>query len=312
VDIALIFLPLALLAGSLLTVQASANLQLRAATGSPLAAATLQLTVGTLVLVIVAGLAGALGSLALVIDTPWWHLLGGLASAIYITATILLFPRLGAVVSVGLLIVGQMIASVALDVLGLLGIAPRPITLGDVSGLAAIIAGAWIIVRAQRVDTVPQPTASANQLGWMLLALAAGAVLPIQGAVNALLRSDVGAPLAAGVVSFVVATVAMVLVLVPSVAGGSEPRPHARTLASVPWWAWLGGICGATYVTAVLTALPVLGAAVVVGLTIVGQQVVAVLFDRYGLMRLPRRPVAPVRLIGVVLLLVGVVLIQFA
>lgn len=62
--------------------------------------------------------------------------------------------------------------------------------------------------------------------------------------------------------------------------------------------------------TSVFTALPVLGAALVVGLTVSGQQAVAVFFDRFGLLGLPRRPVSVLRLAGVLLLLVGVILIQ--
>jgi transporter family-2 protein len=313
VDINLLFLPLALLAGALLAVQASANVQLNSATGSPLVASTLQLTVGTVALLVVTGLGGALGALRLLPDADWWHLLGGLGSAIYITSTILLFPRLGAVVSVGLFIVGQMLASLALDAFGLLGVAPRAIGIGDALGVLTIVAAAAIVVRAQGDGTsAPGRERDASQLGWILLGLAAGAALPIQGAVNALLRADLSAPLAVGTVSFVVATGAMTALLVPAIALGGEARPELRPLARAPWWGWLGGLCGAIYVTSVFTAMPALGAAVVVGLTVAGQQIAAVFFDRYGLMRLPHRPVAAGRLAGVVLLLVGVALIQVA
>jgi len=313
VDLTLLFVPLALLAGGLLNVQASSNLQLRTATGSSLAASTLQLGVGTVVLLVLTLLAGAIGSLGLLAGIPWWHLLGGLGSAVYITATILLFPRLGAVVSVGLFIVGQMAASLALDLIGLLGVARRPVGFGDVAGALAVVLAAAVIVRSQEGSSssgVGQRS-QAGRAGWVLLGVVAGAALPVQGAVNALLRTDLGAPIAAGTTSFVVATLAMLLVLVPAVALGSEPRPNVRPLTRVPWWGWLGGICGAVYVTSVFTALPVLGAALVVGLTVAGQQVIAVLFDRYGLMGLPRRPVTVPRLVGISLLLVGVALIQF-
>jgi bacterial/archaeal transporter family-2 protein len=310
-DSTVLFVPLALLAGALLAVQASANLQLRTAAGSALTASTLQLTVGTFALLAVAALAGALRALDLLPAVTWWHLLGGLGSAIYITSTILLFPRLGAVMSVGLFITGQMLASLALDALGLLGVPVRPIGLGDAIGLLAVIGGAALIVRAQGGAQGSQDR-SARQVGWILLAVVAGAALPVQGAVNALLRGDLGAPLAVGVVSFVVATIAMVLLLVPAITVGGEPQPRARSLARAPWWGWLGGICGAVYVTSVFTAMPVLGAAVVIGLTVAGQQVAAVLFDRFGLLRLPRRPVTILRLGGVTLLLIGVALSQMS
>jgi bacterial/archaeal transporter family-2 protein len=62
------------------------------------------------------------------------------------------------------------------------------------------------------------------------------------------------------------------------------------------------GLCGAAYVTTVFTAIPAMGAAVVVGLTVAGKQVASVFFDRWGLMRMPKKPVTPQRLLGVFLI----------
>jgi bacterial/archaeal transporter family-2 protein len=47
---------------------------------------------------------------------------------------------------------------------------------------------------------------SVAKLGWIILALLAGAVLPMQGAINGLLRSDIGAPFVVGTISFAVAS----------------------------------------------------------------------------------------------------------
>lgn len=304
---------LALLAGGLLAVQAVANLQLGKATGNPLTASTLQLGVGTILLLALAAPAGALGALDPTPHAAWWHWSGGLGSAVYVTAAILLFPRLGAVVSVGLFIAGQMLASLALDGLGLLGIRPTQLGEGDALGALMVVGGAALIVRAQAaVGAAPAAARPTGRPGWVLLGVAAGAALPIQGAVNAQLRVDLGAPLAVGVISFAVATLTMTLVLLAVVAAGRAPGLRLGSLAYLPWWGWLGGICGAVYVTAVFTAIPAIGAAAVVGLTVAGQQVASVFFDRYGLMRLPRRPVTAPRLTGVGLLLVGVALIQLA
>lgn len=46
-------------------------------------------------------LAGTLATVELLPDAEPWHLLGGLGSALSVTAGILQFPRLGAVASVG-------------------------------------------------------------------------------------------------------------------------------------------------------------------------------------------------------------------
>jgi bacterial/archaeal transporter family-2 protein len=151
-----------------------------------------------------------------------------------------------------------------------------------------------------------------NRGGWLAVGLAAGAVLPVQGAVNAQLRADVDAPITVGAFSFLVATATMAVVLAALLAIGRSARPAGTCLRAVPWWGWLGGACGATYVTSVFVLIPEIGVAPTVALTVAGQQIASVFVDRYGLLRLPRRPISRARLTGVVLLLVGVALIQLA
>ena len=134
-----------------------------------------------------------------------------------------------------------------------------------------VLSGAALIVRAQAATTAaPAAGRPAGWSGWILLGLMAGAAQPIQGAANAQLRIDLSAPLAVGAISFAVATLTMIFVLLVVVAAGRAPGLRLGLLAYMPWWGWLGGICGAVYVTAVFTAIPAIGAAVVVGLTVAG------------------------------------------
>jgi transporter family-2 protein len=302
-----LLIPASLLAGGLLAVQAGANAQLSKATGSPFAATTLQLSVGTLALLVLALLTGTLTAVAALPHVPWWHAVGGVASAFYVVSTILLFPRLGAIVSVGLFIAGQMLASFALDVSGLAGGTRRTIDAPLAIGMLAILAGAAIIVKGQ----TGQPSQSVTgKAGWIVLALLAGAVLPVQGVVNGLLRHDLGAPFVVGAVSFLVATLAMAVALLFSATVLRAPAPTLQGLPAMPWWGWLGGFAGAIYVTTVFTAIPVIGASAAVGLTVAGQQVASVFVDRHGWFRLPKRDVSPLRLLGVVILLAGVATIK--
>jgi bacterial/archaeal transporter family-2 protein len=303
------FVPLSLVAGGLLAVQAGANTQLSKATGSPFAATTLQLGVGAALLFVIAAATGSLGALAALPHATWWHALGGIASAFYVVATILLFPRLGAVVAVGLSIAGQMLASLTLDAFGLLGVPQAAIDPTSAMGTLMVLAGAAAIVVGQGSSRTAMPLST--RLPWIVFALAAGAVLPIQGAVNGLLRTELQAPFAVATTSFVVATLAMGSVLALANAYGVAPKPSLGRLPLMPWWGWLGGVAGAVYVTTVFTAIPAIGAAAAVGFTVAGQQFASVLVDRYGLLRLPQRPVSAIRLGGVVVLLAGVTAIKF-
>src|SRR5262245_5560108 len=303
-----LFIPLALAAGALLAVQAGANAQLSKTIGSPFAATTLQLSVGALLLLLLTLLSGTILALSLLPDARWWHVVGGTASAFYVISGILLFPRIGAVVSVGLFIAGQVLASAALDVFGLLGVPATGLSPGVTGGAMLVMAGATLIVRGQK--SAPSEVGP-GQYGWIALALLAGAVLPVQGAVNALLKHDLGgATFAVGAVSFIVAAITMAVTQIGVAAVPGAAKPSLDRLPSMPWWGWLGGFAGATYVTTVFTAIPVIGAATTVGLTVAGQQVASIFVDKYGWFRLPQRPVSTTRLIGVALLLAGVGVIK--
>jgi bacterial/archaeal transporter family-2 protein len=148
--------------------------------------------------------------------------------------------------------------------------------------------------------------------GWLALALLAGAALPVQGAINAQLRADLDAPIAAASVSFLVATAGMAVLLAVSLALVDARPPRLRPLRTLPWWGWLGGVCGAIYVTSVFLLIPEIGAAPTIALTVAGQQVASVFVDLFGLLRLPQRPVPPLRLGAVAMLLAGVVLVDLA
>jgi transporter family-2 protein len=298
------FLVVALLVGGLLAVQASVNLQLGAAVKTPYGASTVQLAVATVLLAIVALVVGTFGAVRGIGTVPWWHLLGGLASPLYITSGILLFPRLGALASVGLFVTGQVFASLALDLGGLLGVSEKPLTTGVVVGAIAVLAGITVIIRPGSAMV------SVSRLGWVALGLVAGAVLPVQGAINAKLRADLAAPVTVAMISFVVATLTIAIVLLVLRATHRTPAPQLKPLARMPWWGWLGGACAAVYVTATFLLIPRIGAATTVALTVTGQQLASALVDGFGLFRMPRRPLTGRRITGLALLVAGSILVQ--
>jgi transporter family-2 protein len=165
------------------------------------------------------------------------------------------------------------------------------------------------VVRAQAGEAASE---IGGRYGWVLLGLAAGAALPVQGAVNAQLRADLDAPFAVGFFSFVVATATMALLLAALLAARAAALPRVRCLETVPWWGWLGGLCGAAYVVAVFAFIPEIGVAPTVALTIAGQQLASLAVDRFGALRLPSRRISVTRAAGVALLSAGVLSIQLA
>jgi transporter family-2 protein len=137
-----------------------------------------------------------------------------------------------------------------------------------------------------------------------VFAILVGAGLTIQVGMNATVRLTLGSPVIATIVNFGVGLAALVLL---AVATGARVVPGSA--ASVPAWAWFGGLLGASYVAATTVLGPRLGAAALLALTLAGQMVAALLVDHYGVIGFPQNPVTPARLAGAALLVAGVLLI---
>lgn len=78
-------------------------------------------------------------------QAPWWTWLGGAFGVMFVVATVLAPPRLGAGVFVALLVTSSTIASVLLDHFGWLGFEIRPATWGRIMGALLMIAGVALV-----------------------------------------------------------------------------------------------------------------------------------------------------------------------
>ena len=136
-----------------------------------------------------------------------------------------------------------------------------------------------------------------------LLAMLAGAALPVQTGVNSTLRQTVGHPLWATIISFSVGALsAGLLLLVLRV-----PLPTAFPPLG---WRWLGGSLGVIYIGISLLLAPRLGAASLVGTVVAGQLCASLILDHFGWLGFPQHLVSAPRVLGAVLLGAGVWLIS--
>ena len=140
---------------------------------------------------------------------------------------------------------------------------------------------------------------------YYLLGLGVGAGLVVQVGMNSTLRSLLGSPIVAALISFLVGSLA--LAVYAGLAG--TPLPLRAQLAAVPAWAWLGGVLGAFYVASSVIVGPRLGAATLLALVVLGQLGTSLLVDHYGWLGFPQHPLNLVRVLGAVLLFGGVLLI---
>lgn len=140
---------------------------------------------------------------------------------------------------------------------------------------------------------------------FILAALSAGAMLPLQALFNARLGRSVGSAFYAA--GFSAALSALLLVLAGFVAMGS---PRTGDLAALPLWAWAGGVCGLVTLAGITFAAPRLGAGGTVALVVTGQVIFSLLLDHFGLFGLAPQAVTLQRVLAAALLLSGAVLIR--
>ena len=142
--------------------------------------------------------------------------------------------------------------------------------------------------------------------GYLLFAVAAGAMLPIQFGINAQLARWLESPLRAALVSFAVGTLGLLAVTLPLLHGW----PPVSRLADAPWWLWVGGLMGAFYVIGSIVAAPRLGAVTLVALILGGQAIASLVVDHFGWVGFAEHPISPGRLLGVALVAAGVALVR--
>lgn len=139
---------LALIAGALVPFQAGTNAILGRTLGHPLWATVASLFVSLIcILPLILVLRLQLPKLDAAVQAPIWIWFGGLAGVIFITAALMLVPRLGGTGFIACVIAGQMTAALIIDHFGLMGLAEKSASLGRISGVLMIFAGVIIIQR---------------------------------------------------------------------------------------------------------------------------------------------------------------------
>ncbi len=114
--------------------------------------------VGTMGSVFIIHLGGALmagavllvmggGNLAAWRSVPWYALGAGVFGLVILSAVSYTIPRIGAAVTVTLIVTAELILSAILDHFGLLGTEVRPMDLSRTLGIAVLLLGTWLMVR---------------------------------------------------------------------------------------------------------------------------------------------------------------------
>jgi bacterial/archaeal transporter family-2 protein len=140
---------------------------------------------------------------------------------------------------------------------------------------------------------------------WIIIALASGAFLPLQAGLNTKLGKAIASPVHASIISFMVGVITVFVYIQLT----SQPVSWAG-VKTAPWYAWMGGVLGAFYVTAIVLAFPKIGPALTFGLVVAGQMFMAILLDHFNILVAQQHPVNLWRVLGIVLIIAGVIIIR--
>ncbi|MGJ4804209.1 DMT family transporter [Luteimonas sp. SDU82] len=138
----------------------------------------------------------------------------------------------------------------------------------------------------------------------IVVAIAVGALLPLQALINARLGALTHGALYASFVSFLVGTCLLGAMLVVT----RTPLLPAQALASLPAWIWTGGVIGASLVLVATLLVPKLGAGALICLIVLGQLLGSLLLDYFGVLG-AQRPADALRIGGALLVIVGAALV---
>ncbi|AVH15522.1 DMT family transporter [Acinetobacter indicus] len=145
---------------------------------------------------------------------------------------------------------------------------------------------------------------SSQLLLLMPLAMGIGIAMTLQTAVNTQLREYLYSPLQAALFSFLVGTIVLaILVFFQQV-----PKPNLHEIVHLPWYMWLGGVLGVYAISLSIYAAPKLGYLTLTGLILFGQIAMSMLVDHFGVLGTEKAPINWQRLLGGVVIFIGVLL----
>ena len=269
---AFLWLLASIAAGAGLALQSRVNGELGARLDHGMLAALISFSVG---LVVLAGLlavspasrAGVRRLVQVIRDgsMPWWYATTGLLGAFLVATQGLVVGTLGvALYTVGV-VAGQTMSGLAVDRMGLGGLAKKHVTAPRVVGaLLALVAVGLALVGTGELEGA-----------WLIvLPFIAGFLQSLQQAMGGLVQRHSRSAIAQTVSNFLVGTVALGLfVLVQTIAGvRSQPLPTEP-------WLYIGGVLGIVFIALMSVAVHHLGV-LTMGLGVIcGQVVTSVLLD---------------------------------
>lgn len=144
-----------------------------------------------------------------------------------------------------------------------------------------------------------------DKIFWIVMVVIAGAFLPMQGSMNSKLAKAGENPVYASMISFTIGVLALVVYILLT-----SQNVSWKGLKDAPSYSWLGGVLGAFYVTVIVFAFPKIGPGLTFGLVVAGQLITSIVMEHFQIMGTPHQPISLGRIVGVLLIIIGVVAVK--
>ncbi|KAB1072617.1 DMT family transporter [Methylobacterium planeticum] len=139
--------------------------------------------------------------------------------------------------------------------------------------------------------------------GFVLLAGIANAIQP---GMNGALAKNLPQPLVAGLV---VGAGTVLSILTVGLISGRLSLPSYEQATQIPWWAWFGGVLGGGIVITQLLIARQIGAAPFLGVLVTAGVATSIALDHFGWVGFEQHPATLWRILGGLLMIVGVAVV---
>lgn len=299
-----------IVAGMVVPFQTSINSRLSLYTKSSFYASTISFATGTIFLILINLIINPdvfTGQFYSNQSLNYQWFVGGMLGVIFLTGNLLLLPRLGSSLTVVMTVAGQIIMGVAIDSFGWFGADKQPFTLLKVLGILFLIFGILLMnyVRRNSKDKIQSSTVYI----WLIIGFMFGFCPPIQTAINSALGQQLHSSIMASLISFTVGTIVLFILTLIFNKSLKVTTFNSKEGKLKPIY-FIGGILGVIFVTTNIILMPHLGAALTTIIVMLGQMLMGIIIDHFGLLGTNVNKITPRKVLGIIAIMIGIILLR--
>ncbi|KAA1181057.1 DMT family transporter [Paenibacillus sp. B2(2019)] len=310
----ILYLIMGIILGMFFPIQASISARLSSYSKTPLTASFIAFCLGTVILLIINLIVDPRGiSVGIDFSYPLYVFIGGAITGVgFHLANIILFSKLGASVTTIVTVTGQMFLGILIDHFGWFGVPTNPISITRTIGtLIMILAISFVQTKKKRdLTTSIEEEKKDRKITWIILGVLAGFLPPLQTAINGNLRVATGSLLGATFISFFVGAI-ILLILILITQRRLEIPLYDTQKNRIPIWVYMAGIFGIFILTGNIVLLPILGSVLTTMIFLLGQMIMALTIDQFGLFNLQKRKIDIRRIAALVFTIIGIMFVKF-